>query len=155
MYKWILILNQYSVRLQITLVIMVFFTFVQIQVRLHASLVCRLETHASLHSAFSTHTNPSANKVSLSLSTCSKSSRWLRAESCASARRRSLLGKPFLRTKCTAGIGKWCREIKLCNAYANRILVFAEGLDMFRLRPIATRGRMIPSGSVLCEKNFG
>jgi hypothetical protein len=63
-------------------------------------------------------------------------------------RKTSSLARPFLRTKRIAAIGKLC--LINCNlgcAYANRIVVLAEGLDMFRLGAIATVGRMIPSGN--------
>jgi hypothetical protein len=61
--------------------------------------------------------------------------------------------KPFLYTKHIAGIGKQC----LINsnwgcAYTNGIVVLAEGLDMFRLEPIAPGGRMIPSSNLSFAK---
>jgi hypothetical protein len=37
-------------------------------------------------------------------------------------------------------------------AYTNGIVVLAEGLDMFRLGPIAAGGRMIPSGNLSFTK---
>jgi hypothetical protein len=59
--------------------------------------------------------------------------------------------------KYIAGTGK--QSLINCNwgcAYANRIVVLAQGLDMFRLGAIAHDGRMIPSGNLpFSEKNFG
>jgi hypothetical protein len=64
--------------------------------------------------------------------------------------------RPFLRTKRIAGNGKRCLTQKLVHAYANGIVVLAEGLHMFRLGAIATDGMMIPIRKfVLHEKNFG
>jgi hypothetical protein len=58
---------------------------------------------------------------------------------------RPLLGKPFLRSKRIAGIGKRClTNYNLKYAYTNRISVLAEGLGMFRPGPLLASGRIIP-----------
>jgi hypothetical protein len=55
--------------------------------------------------------------------------------------------------KCIAGISKIClTNHNLGYAYTNGIVVLAEGLDMFRLGPIAFGGRMIPSGNLFFTK---
>jgi hypothetical protein len=39
-------------------------------------------------------------------------------------------------------------------AHANRIAVLAKGLEVFRLRAIATDGRRLPSGNLSFEKEL-
>jgi hypothetical protein len=57
--------------------------------------------------------------------------------------------------KCIAGIGKLCfTNYNLGYAFANGIFALAEGLDMFRLDPIATGWRMIPSSICPLQKEL-
>jgi hypothetical protein len=54
---------------------------------------------------------------------------------------------------CIAGIGKQCQINYKWGAYTNGF-VLAEGLDVFRLRAIATGGRGLPSGNLSFGKRI-
>jgi hypothetical protein len=78
---------------------------------------------------------------------------WLRAESCANAKRRLLLDKTILayETRCW----NWKRTFKYSNweySYANVFVVLAEGHDMFRLVTVATGGKVKVSGNLSFTK---
>jgi hypothetical protein len=77
----------------------------------------------------------------------------IKAENCASARRRLLLDYSIPAYDTLSWNWNWKLEYTNWEyAYVNGFGVFAEGLDMFRLGTVATCGKMKPSGNLSFKK---